>query len=169
VSPDDPRADRPPPSQPASGEPAGEGDAPPGASDAPGGRSFEDISDVVGPASRAPLPSVATGRRNAVVSTGTAVLFVSALLNLGAAAVFRPSGAALSLTVALGVGQLVAALAAVLLLVVGRWLGVAMGVAGVTLGVVKATDDPVNGLITIALNGFVIYAMASNGPSFRRG
>jgi hypothetical protein len=37
------------------------------------------------------------------------------------------------------------------------------------LGLVSARSSAANGLVTMALNGFVIYALASSGPAFRRG
>jgi hypothetical protein len=37
------------------------------------------------------------------------------------------------------------------------------------LGIVSARTSPANGLVTMGLNGFVIYALASSGPAFRRG
>jgi hypothetical protein len=40
---------------------------------------------------------------------------------------------------------------------------------GIVLGLVRATSTPASGLVSILLSAFVIYALASSGPSFRRG
>jgi len=48
-------------------------------------------------------------------------------------------------------------------------VGIVVGAIGVVIGVATARASPVNGLIGIALTGFVIYACAVSGPSFRRG
>ena len=44
-----------------------------------------------------------------------------------------------------------------------------MGGLGIILGLVQATSAPVGGLMSMALNGFVVYAVVAAGPSFRRG
>jgi len=40
---------------------------------------------------------------------------------------------------------------------------------GVVIGVLSARHSAVNGLVAIGLTGYVIYACAVSGPSFRRG
>jgi hypothetical protein len=40
---------------------------------------------------------------------------------------------------------------------------------GIGLGIARASSTPASGLVTILLNAFVIYALASSGPAFRRG
>jgi len=37
------------------------------------------------------------------------------------------------------------------------------------IGLVTARSSPANGLVTMGLNGYVIYAMAISGASFRGG
>jgi hypothetical protein len=51
----------------------------------------------------------------------------------------------------------------------GRWLGIVLAVVGIGLGIARASSTPASGLVTILLNAFVIYALASSGPAFRRG
>jgi hypothetical protein len=70
----------------------------------------------------------------------------------------------------LAVAQLATALAAVLLVPIGRPIGIVVGVAGIVVGLSVAIDGATtSGLITMGLNGFVVYALAASGPSFRRG
>ncbi len=68
-----------------------------------------------------------------------------------------------------GALQAVAGLLVVLLRQNGRWLGLVLAVVGIGLGIARASSTPASGLVTILLNGFVIYALASSGPAFRRG
>ena len=51
----------------------------------------------------------------------------------------------------------------------GRWLGIVLAVVGIGLGIARASSTPASGLVTMLLNGFVIHALASSGPAFRRG
>jgi hypothetical protein len=63
---------------------------------------------------------------------------------------------------------LVAAALVAMLHPLGRPVGIALGCLGLVVGLLSARSSPANGLATMALNGFVIYALASSGPSFRR-
>ena len=69
----------------------------------------------------------------------------------------------------LGVLELAAAALVAMLHPLGRPIGIALGCVGLVLGLVSARSSPANGLVTMGLNGFVIYALASSGPAFRRG
>ena len=90
-----------------------------------------------------PVDAVATGHRTPILITAAVVLFAGALF---------------------------AVLYLVLLLrQSGRWLGIVLAVVGIGLGIARASSTPASGLVTILLNGFVIYALASTGPAFRRG
>jgi hypothetical protein len=65
--------------------------------------------------------------------------------------------------------QAVAGVLVLLLRQSGRWLGIVLAVVGIGLGIARASSTPASGLVTILLNAFVIYALASSGPAFRRG
>lgn len=137
---------------------------PPG-HDEPRRSRFEDLSDI-----HVPPPAPRHARRPAIVTTAAAVLFVSALMNGIAAALLSPEGATLWLMASLAAAQLATALAAVLLVPIGRPVGIVVGVTGIVVGLSVAIDGATtSGLITMGLNGFVVYALAASGPSFRRG
>jgi hypothetical protein len=126
---------------------------------------FEDLSDLEVPVARPTRVG-----RPAIVTTAAVVLSVSALMNAIVVIGFRPEGTSLWISAGLAVGQALGALLVVLLVPVGRPYGIAIGVVGVVLGLVVATDGSAgSGLVTMGLNGFVIYALAASGPSFRRG
>jgi hypothetical protein len=114
-----------------------------------------------------PVPTV-TRRRTATVSTAGAVLVISGMLNLLVFALLRSEGGMALLHLLLGLLQLGAAALVLLLRPEGRWLGAVLGGAGIVLGVLQAPEDAMSGLTTIAVNAFVIYALASSGPSFAR-
>ncbi len=104
------------------------------------------------------------------MTTAAVVLFVSALMNGVAAGLLSLEGSSLWVSAGLAVAQLVGALLVALLLPIGRPLGIVLGVVGVVMGLSVALDGGTSsGLITMGLNGFVIYALAASGPSFRRG
>jgi uncharacterized membrane protein HdeD (DUF308 family) len=71
--------------------------------------------------------------------------------------------------IVLGVAELAGAVLVFALHPLGRPLGIGLGCIGIVLGIVSATSAPASGLVTLALNGFVIYALASSGQAFRRG
>ena len=133
---------------------------------------FEDLSDLE---VRSPAETVATGRRTAILITASVVLFagtVFASLSLVLVARFTSgtaSGGAIALVIAYGVVQAIAGMLVLLLVPFGRWLGIAVGAVGIVVGAIRASTSPANGLVSILLSAFVIYALASSGPSFRRG
>jgi hypothetical protein len=130
---------------------------------APVGRSrYEDL-DVATPASATPV-----GRRTPTLTLATIVLALSGVLPLFTVVLFQPSrNTAIALGL-LGVAEVMAAILVGLLRPLGRPVGIAMGIVGVVLGIVTARSSAANGLVSICLNGFVIYALASSGPAFRR-
>ena len=79
------------------------------------------------------------------------------------------SGALVGFLLVYGSLQAVAGVLVLLLRQSGRWLGIVLAVVGIGLGIARASSTPASGLVTILLNGFVIYALASSGPAFRRG
>jgi hypothetical protein len=122
---------------------------------------FEDLS--------VPIPAPApTRRRTPTVTTAAIILFVSGALTVLTVVLLKPSSGAVPLFAALGVLQLVGGGLVVALTPIGRVLGLVLGAAGVVVGLSLLGSSALNGLMTIALNGYVIYALASSGPSFRR-
>jgi len=141
----------------------------------PRGSSFEDLSDLDAHVQASAVP---TGRRTAILITATVVLFAGAAFAVLYVAVLVPfasssgasiSGVAIVFLITYGVAQAAAAVLVLLLLPAGRWFGILVGAIGIVLGLVRATSTPASGLVSILLSAFVIYALASSGPSFRRG
>jgi hypothetical protein len=131
---------------------------------APAGRSrYEDYDLAV------PTPPPAPRRRTPTLTVAAIVMAVSGILPLITVIGFHPSGGATAALLVLSAAELLGATLVLLLHPLGRPVGIALGCVGVGLGIASATQSPANGLVSIALNGFVIYAMASSGPSFRRG
>lgn len=122
---------------------------------------FEDL-DVPIPA---PVP---LRRRTATVTTAALILLVSGALTVLTVVLLKPSTGLVPLFAILGVLQLVGAVLVFALTPLGRRLGIALGVVGIIVGLTLLGSSALNGLMTMALNGFVIYALASSGPSFRR-
>ena len=152
------------PAQPSGPEPASK----------PPGSRFEDLSDF-----EVPVDAVAAGHRNPILITAAVVLFAGALFAVLYLVLLLPfassdrgssvSPVVVGFLLVYGALQAVAGLLVVLLRQSGRWLGIALGVVGIGLGIARASSTPASGLVTILLNGFVIYALASTGPAFRRG
>jgi uncharacterized membrane protein HdeD (DUF308 family) len=116
-----------------------------------------------------PTPQAAPRRRTPTIAVAALVLAFSGLLPLITAVAFRPSGGATIALIVLGVAELAGAVLVFALHPLGRPLGIGLGCIGIVLGIVSATSAPASGLVTLALNGFVIYALASSGQAFRRG
>jgi hypothetical protein len=114
-----------------------------------------------------PMPARARSRSPSVV-TAAVVLLVSALLNVLAAVVFHPSGGATAFYLVFGGVQLLAGVLVLARQPAGRWLGISLGVVGIGVGIAIVSGSAINGLVTILLNGFVIYALAAFGSAFRR-
>ena len=140
-------------------------DTPPPGDRPPYSNRFEDYRIEV------PTPQAApNARRPAIVTTAAIVLLVAGLLGILYVVVFpHGEGAVIWPYLLLGLCQVVGAALVVLGLPAGRTLGFALGALGIVLGLVRATEDATSGLMTMALNGFVIYALAAGGPAFRRG
>jgi hypothetical protein len=152
------------PAQPSGPEPASK----------PPGSRFEDLSDF-----EVPVDAVATGQRTPILITAAVVLFAGALFAVLYLVLLLPfassdrgssvSAVVVGFLLVYGALQAVAGLLVLLLRQSGRWLGIVLGVVGIGLGIARASSTPASGLVTILLNGFVIYALASSGPAFRRG
>jgi hypothetical protein len=122
---------------------------------------------------------VATGHRTAILITAAVVLFAGALFAVLYVVLLLPfassekgssvSGALVGFLLVYGSLQAVAGVLVLLLWQSGRWLGIVLAVVGIGLGIARASSTPASGLVTILLNAFVIYALASSGPAFRRG
>ena len=133
-------------------------------SEQPLGRSrYEDFDLSVKP------PLSAPRRRTPTLTVAAVVLGFSGVLPLLTVFLFHVEGAAAVGLAVLGVLELTAAALVAMLRPIGRPIGIGLGCLGLVLGVVSARTSPANGLVTMALNGFVIYALASSGPAFRRG
>lgn len=134
---------------------------PPGSPDEPPRRSFEDFE--------VPVPTEAPRvRRPAVVSTAALVLFIAGAMNALFVVLFEQAGSIGSLYLMLAAAQLIAAVLLMTMLPIGRMAGLVMGGLGVVLGVIQATSAATSGLMSMALSGFVIWAVAASGPSFHR-
>jgi len=133
-----------------------------------GRSSYEnfDLAEIQAEQQRAPQPR---GRRTPTITVAAVVLAVSGLQPLILVIAFRPEGATGVAVAVWGVMCLVTAALVAALQPIGRPLGIVVGSIGVAIGVATARHAPVNGLIGVALTGFVIYACAVSGPSFRRG
>jgi hypothetical protein len=130
-----------------------------------------------------PIPATGPRRRPPVVTTAAVVLLVSALFyGLGVALLQMAGGSgnklagvqlssSTSAALFLGVGAL-QAVAGVLVLArrpAGRSLGIVLASVGIVLALLGAGSDAVNTLLSLLLNGFVIYALATSRSAFVRG
>jgi hypothetical protein len=140
----------------------------------PPGSRFEDLTNF-----EVPGDAVATGHRTAILITAAVVLFAGASFAVLYVVLLLPfassetgssvSGVLVGFLLVYGSLQAVAGVLVLLLRQSGRWLGIALAIVGIGLGIARASSTPASGLVTILLNGFVIYALASSGPAFRRG
>ena len=145
-----------------------------GSASTPPGSRFEDLTNF-----EVPGDAVATGHRTAILVTAAVVLFAGALFAVLYVVLLLPfassekgssvSGALVGFLLVYGSLQAVAGVLVLLLRPSGRWLGIVLAVVGIGLGIARASSTPASGLVTILLNAFVIYALASSGPAFRRG
>ena len=145
-----------------------------GSASTPPGSRFEDLTNF-----EVPVDAVATGHRTAILITAAVVLFAGALFAVLYVVLLLPfassekgssvSGALVGFLLVYGSLQAVAGVLVLLLRQSGRWLGIVLAVVGIGLGIARASSTPASGLVTILLNAFVIYALASSGPAFRRG
>ena len=145
-----------------------------GSASTPPGSRFEDLTNF-----EVPVDAVATGHRTAILITAAVVLFAGALFAVLYVVLLLPfassekgssvSGALVGSLLVYGSLQAVAGVLVLLLRQSGRWLGIVLAVVGIGLGIARASSTPASGLVTILLNAFVIYALASSGPAFRRG
>jgi hypothetical protein len=145
-----------------------------GSASTPPGSRFEDLTNF-----EVPVDAVATGHRTAILITAAVVLFAGALFAVLYVVLLLPfassekgssvSGALVAFLLVYGSLQAVAGVLVLLLRQSGRWLGILLAVVGIGLGIARASSTPASGLVTILLNAFVIYALASSGPAFRRG
>jgi hypothetical protein len=139
--------------------------------------SFEDLAnldDLTVPAS-----AVATGQRTAILITAAVVLFAGALFAVLYVVLLLPfasssgsstvSGSVVAFLIVYGIAQAIAGTLVLMLRPAGRWMGIVIAIVGIGLGVARASSTPASGLVSILLNGFVIYSLASSGPSFQRG
>jgi hypothetical protein len=130
----------------------------------PSGRSrYEDFELEV------PTAQAAPRRRTPLVTVAAVVLGFSGVLPILSVLAFSPSGATAAGLLALGVIELIGAVFVAMLWPLGRPLGIVLGCVGLVIGFVTALHSPANGLVTMGLNGYVIYALTASGPAFGRG
>jgi len=134
-----------------------------GAPSVPGRSRYEDYDLTV------PIPPPRSTKRRTptLVMAGVVLAITGAMALLLVVVVGLDSNLALPL-IAFGIVELVGAVLVFLLHPLGRPVGIALGALGIVLGIVSAASSPANGLVSLALNGFVIYALASSGPAFKR-
>jgi hypothetical protein len=131
---------------------------------APRGRSRYEDYDI-----EVPQPTAAPGTRTPTLTVAAVVLLLSGLLTVLGVLAFGVGGVEAAWRVVLGVAEVLGAVLVFMRYPVGRTLGYVLGAIGIVIGIVTARNSPANGLVTIGLNGYVIYALAVSGPSFRRG
>lgn len=107
--------------------------------------------------------------RPAVLTTAAVVLIVAALMNVLFVVGFRPSANTAVIAIVLAIGQAIGAALILLRYPAGYVLGIIMGALGIVVGLARSGSDALSALMTVALSGFIIWAVASNRPSFRRG
>ena len=129
----------------------------------PTGRSRYEDFDLSTP------PPVARTRRTPTLTVAAIVLAVSGVYPLLTVFLVHVGSTASILLGLLGVLELTGATLVLLLHPLGRPMGIALGCLGLVIGLLSARTSPANGLVSMCLNGFVIYALASSGPAFRRG
>jgi hypothetical protein len=134
----------------------------------PGRSRYEDfdVSELHAEQRRAPR---SRSSRTPTITVAAIVLAVSGLQPLLLVIAFHPGGATAVAVTVWGVLCIVTAALVFMRRPIGRPLGIVVGCIGVVIAVATARSSPVNGLIGIALTGYVIYACAVSGPSFRRG
>ena len=136
----------------------------PNTPDRPLGRSHYEDFDL----SATPPPQRASRRRTPTLTVAAIVLGVSGVLKL-LTAFFLPIGETWAIALGvLGVLELAATALVAMLHPLGRPVGIALGFLGLVVGLLSARSSPANGLVTMGLNGFVVYALASSGAAFRR-
>jgi hypothetical protein len=145
-------------------------DAPPSAS------RFErwDVSMPV------PVPKASRPERSSSIAAAAAILVVIGVFVAAAAVVVVPGGdielatttvsdsVALTALLVMAGGYVVAGVLVYRRLPTGRVLGIAIGVLGLLFGIAQLPSSGAAGLPTLGVNGFIIWALASSGASFRR-
>jgi hypothetical protein len=128
----------------------------------PTGRSRYEDFDLSTP------PPVAPARRTPTLTVAGIVLAFSGVYPLITVFLVHVGPTASIALGVLGVLELTGAALVLLLHPLGRPMGIALGCLGLIIGLLSARTSPANGLVSMFLNGFVIYALASSGPVFRR-
>jgi hypothetical protein len=146
-------------------------------------RRLERLPDLTSPssASRDVARRARPTTRNNLVTTAGVVLFVvGAFVAVASVLAIAPSDGLDLLGIELDGGEaaavflVIAAIYAVTgSLVLLRWpiarpLGIAVGILALAIGLVQLPSAGVNGIPTIGVAGFVIYALAVGGSDFRR-
>jgi hypothetical protein len=107
-------------------------------------------------------------RRTAPIIVSAVVLGISGVLPILAVPLFALSGSIVWFLLGFGAFQLIAAASVVLLIPVGRVLGIVAAVAGVALGLYSGRSNPMSGLPTLLVHAYVIWTLATSGSAFTR-
>jgi hypothetical protein len=137
------------------------------------------------PAYTVPVPRAAVPRRPGIVTAAAALFFIAGgLLGLVALLVFAASGSAtvngqiVGRSNAGGVGVIFLIFAALEIITgalvmrlnnVGRIIGIVLASIGLLSAILQLANGGAGSIFSLALNGFVLYALAANGHVFRRG
>jgi len=141
--------------------------SPPGDSDGrfgdPSAPGMQVPTPVAGPPRR---PGPVTGAAWALIVIGVltllAGLFVSGLgIEVGAVAVV------MTIVLAIGAGNVLAGVLVLRLSPIGRVLGFVFAGLGLVGGIAQLGRSAGSSIITLAVDGFILWALATNGDSFR--
>lgn len=123
---------------------------------------------------RMPVPKAAARRsRNNLVTTAGIILVVLGVF-VATATVFlvlpsEDAGAVVALYLALAALYAIVGLLVLRRLPAGRVLGFGVGALALVVGLVQLPSAGLNGVPTVVVAGFIIYALAIGGHDFRRG
>lgn len=154
-------------------------------------RRLERLPDVTAPGSRAARsPRTASGptfarpaatRNNLVTAAGVVLVLVGAFVAVASVLAVAPSdgmdllgvdltgGTAATLFLVLAAVYALTGLLIVLRRPVGRPIGFVVGVVALLIGLAQMPSAGVNGIPTVGVAVFVLYALAIGGNDFRRG
>jgi hypothetical protein len=128
-----------------------------------------------------PVPQASRPERSSSITAAAAILVVIGVFVAAVAVVFLPGGdielatntvsdtLAMTAFLVMSTAYIAAGVLVYRRHQAGRALGIAIGALGVLFGIVQLPSSGAAGLPTLAVNGFIIWALASSGASFRRG
>jgi hypothetical protein len=128
-----------------------------------------------------PVPPSSRPMRSNSITAAAAILFVIGVFVAAVAVAFVPGGdielasstvsgsAALTALLVVAAGYVVAGVLVYRRHPAGRALGLAIAALGLLFGIVQLPSSGAAGLPTLGVNGFIIWALASSGASFKAG